>query len=313
MSFLRCKSDSASAAQAGYITVTRRPRPTTIVPVLCIVSLFAGSGAAQNSHDFTASAVLTAKEISEYLVVRDARAIAVRANNPPNLAVNAIVQRMMKANALQSSELSGLDGKRWYHLQYRGLFGGRDASMEVLATYMAPDKRTFTVISESGSKLLLNRILLKLLESEQRALANKKKVQLTPANYKFELLGNEQSPDGSQCYILSVKARQPNEFLYNGKIWVNANDFAVVRMEGEPSKSPSFWIKDTEIQARWQKVGNFWFIAHDQSVSHIRMGGVATLTIDYGNYQITPADRRTAKVQAQGTDLPDPASVTPER
>jgi hypothetical protein len=39
---------------------------------------------------------------------------------------------------------------------------------------------------------------------------------------------------------------------------------------------------------------------------------VATLTIDYGDYQITGVDRRAAKSQAQGPILPDPSSVTPQ-
>jgi len=43
------------------------------------------------------------------------------------------------------------------------------------------------------------------------------------------------------------------------------------------------------------------------------MGGVATLTIDYGDYQVTAVDGRAAKTQAQGPILPEPASVTPQR
>jgi hypothetical protein len=110
-----------------------------------------------------------------------------------------------------------------------------------------------------------------------------------------------------------VKPLKPNKFLYAGKIWVDARDFGVVRMEGEPAKAPSFWVRDTQIDSNWEKVRGFWFIAHNHSVSHIRMGGVATLTIDYGDYQVTAVDGRAAKTQAQGPVLPDPASVTPQR
>ena len=185
--------------------------------------------------------------------------------------------------------------------------------MEVLATYSAPDERTFTVISQSGSKLLLNRVLLKLLDSEKEAFEHRKQVELSPENYKFDLVGTDSTADGNSCFVLVVKPRKPNKFLYAGKIWVDAHDFAVVRMEGEPAKSPSFWIRDTQIDCTWEKVGNFWFIAHNRSVSHIRMGGAATLTIDYDDYQITGVDRRAAKSEAQGPILPDPASVTPQR
>jgi hypothetical protein len=184
--------------------------------------------------------------------------------------------------------------------------------MEVLETYSAPDKREYSVISESGSKLLVNRVLVRLLDSEKQAFANKQQIELSPANYRFTLLAAESLPGGKPCYVLSVKPRKENQFLYDGKIWVEGNDFSVMRMEGSPAKSPSFWIRDTRIESNWEKVGDFWFIVRNRSVSHIRMGGIATLTIDYRDYQVTGVDR-ASKASAQGPVLPDPASVTPQR
>ncbi|HZQ18732.1 MAG TPA: hypothetical protein VFA90_08425 [Terriglobales bacterium] len=256
---------------------------------------------------------LTATEISQYLIARDQKPPKFNPQTSSTLSVDSIVEKMTTANARRAAELRGFQGRRWYHLQYHGFLGGREASMEVLATYSAPNKREFTVISENGSHLLLNRVLLKLLDSERQAFEDRKQFELSPRNYNFELLDIEQEPKGETCYVLWVKPRKNNEFLYNGKIWVDANDFAVVRMEGEPAKSPSFWIRDTQIQSNWVKIGDFWFIAHNSSVSHIRMGGTATLSIDYGDYQLTGVDRSAAKTQAQGQDLPDPAAVTPQR
>lgn len=256
---------------------------------------------------------LTATEISQYLIASDTKPANLKqksSSSPPS--VNTIIEKMTAANAESSAELRGFQGKRWYRLQYHGFLGGRDASMEVLATYSAPNKREFTVVSESGSHLLLNRVLLKLLDSERQAFENRKQFELSPGNYAFELLGTERAPDGELCYVLSVTPRKDNEFLYKGKIWVDAKDFAVVRMEGQPAKSPSFWIRDTQIKSNWEKIGDFWFIAHNSSVSHIRMGGTATLTIDYGDYQLTGVDRAAAKSTEQAPGLPDPASLTPQ-
>jgi len=180
----------------------------------------------------------------------------------------------------------------------------------VLATYTAPDKHDYTVVSQSGSKLLINRVLLKLLDSEREALRNRSQVELSPANYDFDALGTEPLQGAGPCYILGVRPRKDNKFLYRGKIWVDAQEFAVVRMEGRPAKSPSFWIKETEIDSNWQKVAGFWFIQHTRSVSHIRLGGTATLTIDYRDYQITAGG--STKGHGQSAQLPDPGSVTPQ-
>jgi len=280
---------------------------------LVLIVAIAAESFGQASHSRRISREPSAKEISRYLVSREVDPADVKGQDPPTLSESTIVEKIMVANARRSAELRAFEGKRWYHLEYHGLFGGRTASMEVLATYSAPDRHDFSVISESGSKLLLNRVLLKLLDSEKEAFKNHKQIELSPENYNFTLLGTEKIPAGNTCYVLTVKPRKENKFLYAGKIWVDAKDFGVVRMEGEPAKAPSFWVRDTQIDSNWEKVDGFWFIAHNHSVSHIRMGGVATLNIDYGDYQVTAVDPDAAKTQAQGPVLPEPSSVSPQR
>lgn len=230
---------------------------------------------------------------------------------PPPLPAATVVDRLMETGRQRSKQLRGFRSTRLYQLEYRGLFGSRDATMKVLATYTAPEKWDFSIVSESGSKLLLNRVLLKLLDSEREAYQNGAQIEISPANYQFASLGLENVANDDPCYVLEVQPRQASKFLYRGKIWVNAKDFAVAHMEGEPARSPSFWVKDTRIDSTWTKVGGFWFIAHNRSLSRIRMGGTATLTIDYTDYQLTAAG--TSPGSGQNVQLPVPSSVTPER
>ena len=236
--------------------------------------------------------------------------LPVRSAAPAVLPANIIAAKLVETSAHRSSQLRGFRATRDYHLQYRGLLGTREASMQVLATYIAPDKHDYKVLSQNGSKLLINRVLLKLLDSEREALKNRSRVDLSPANYDFSALGMETLDGSGPAYVLGVRPLQDNKFLYRGKIWVDADEFAVVRMEGQPAKSPSFWIKETDIDSNWQKASGFWFIQHTRSVSHIRMGGTATLTIDYHDYQVT--ETGTTKGHGQSPQLPDPGSVTPQ-
>jgi hypothetical protein len=236
-------------------------------------------------------------------------AVPIQPGVPPLLPANVVAAKLVATSARRSSQLRGYRATRDYHLQYRGLLGTREASMQVLATYTAPDKYDYTVVAQSGSRLLINRVLLKLLDSEREALRNRSQVDLSPANYDLEALGIEILDSAGPCYVLGVRPRKDNKFLYRGKIWVDAEEFAVVRMEGQPAKSPSFWIKDTDIDSNWQRLSGFWFIQHTRSVSHIRLGGTATLTIDYRDYQITAGG--SAKGHGQSAQLPDPGSVTP--
>jgi hypothetical protein len=70
---------------------------------------------------------------------------------------------------------------------------------------------------------------------------------------------------------------------------VDAKDFAVVRIEGEPARNPSFWIKKTQVRHRYIKVNDFWLPAENHTESAIRLGGEANLWIEYKNYKITKA------------------------
>jgi hypothetical protein len=50
--------------------------------------------------------------------------------------------------------------------------------------------------------------------------------------------------------------------------------------------NPSFWITSTRIHETYKKVGDFWLPEKNESVSRIRFGGSATLTIQYQDYKV---------------------------
>lgn len=91
--------------------------------------------------------------------------------------------------------------------------------------------------------------------------------------------------------MLSVKPKTKNKYLFQGKIWVDAEQFAVVRIEGEPAKSPSFWIKDAKIETLYVNVNDFWLPAHHHSVTAVRLGGHADFSIEYKDYLIVGASQ----------------------
>jgi hypothetical protein len=231
--------------------------------------------------------------------------------SPPLLSTDVIVQRLMAANAQRAQTLRGYRGKRVYHLEYHGLFGSHEAGMQVEAIYNAPDRKEFKILSQNGSKLLINRVLMKLLNSEQEAQEerNRKELEISPKNYDFAMAGTEHTPSGD-FYVLAVSPKGKSKYLYHGKLWVDARDFAVARMQGEPAKNPSLWVSHAEIEYRWAKVGGFWLPAHNESETQVRMGGKAVLTIDYSDYQITGVSRSNPRGPGENSTLPDPSAVS---
>jgi len=200
-----------------------------------------------------------------------------------------VVSQMEHRNAVRAEDLKRYKSVRHYEVSYKG-FGARlDAKMEVEVRFDAPAGKSFRILSQSGSKLLLDKVLKRLLETEKEALGNQKATALSAANYRFEMAGMD-TLGGRPAYALSVQPLTDNKLLYRGKIWVDAADFAVVKIEAEPARNPSFWISRTEIHHTYAKTGEFWLPEQNRSESKIRVGGRAVLTIDYGAYDLNPAE-----------------------
>ena len=157
----------------------------------------------------------------------------------------------------------------------------------------------------------------RLLASEEEAQNsdNQQQTALTPRNYLFELQGEEVTDQG-RLYMLNVQPRTHNKFLYRGTIWVDSNDFAIVRIEAQPAENPSFWISQTRIEQRYAKFGSFWLPVRNQSTSKVRLGGTATLVIEYQDYQVSTEARNTTHVPvshaATRTDSAQAAIVSGE-
>ncbi len=144
----------------------------------------------------------------------------------------------MAANARRAAALRAYQSKRFYKLEYTGIFGGR-AEMQVEATYRAPNEKSFKVVSQSGSKLLVREVLMKLLQSEREAQEerNRKALEISPANYDFNLESTQHTPDGD-FYVLAVKPRSKNKYIYKGRIWVDAKRFCRGTDGGQPRHQP---------------------------------------------------------------------------
>ncbi len=207
------------------------------------------------------------------------------------LTVNQVVARLEERNRERATALKKFQGTRTYSIQYRGALGARDAEMTVSLKYAAPDEKDFTILSQSGSKFVIEHVLMRLLQEEREASneENRRRTELSTRNYDFTLAGFEGPPEALQ-YVLNVAPKTDNKYLYRGKIWVDANDFAVTRIEAEPAKSPSFWIKKSEISHKYENVHGFWLPLENRTDNWIRLGGHALLVIEYKDYKLTETE-----------------------
>ncbi len=205
----------------------------------------------------------------------------------PALTAGQVVQRLVEKNLERAAALQHYVGKRSYRLEYHGFPASTEATMDVEVNFDAPASKHFTIVNATGSKLIQSRVFRRLLESEEQAgdASNRKHTELGPNNYTFTLAGVE-----GANYVLNVEPKEESKFLYRGKIWIDAHDFAVTRIEAQPARNPSFWTTRSLIEHTYQKVDNgFYLPKENKTVTNVRLGGVATLTIEYQSYQVTAA------------------------
>ena len=208
----------------------------------------------------------------------------------PGLNLTQVMDKLIEKNAERMDALQKYQNRRSYSLDYTGFPTSFHAEMVVDMVYDAPGTKQFKIISQSGPDWIIDRILKRLLEAEQEAQTegNRERVALNASNYNFSGFEHEDATDNCS-YVVAVEPKIPSKLLFRGRIWVDKKDFAVCRIEAEPSKNPSFWIKKTDIHHSYLKIGEFWLPSENRSVSVIRGGGRAVLTIKYQNYEILAA------------------------
>jgi hypothetical protein len=215
---------------------------------------------------------------------------AIGGDLPPaaHLDSEQIVAEMQSHSLIQSQELKSYTSLRTYQVEYRGYDAKIAARMEVEVRYNAASGKSFRIVSQSGSPFLCNKVLKRAVDSEEEAAEDKGSTALTPANYRFQLTGVE-SVNSRPAYVLDVEPIKPTKFLYRGKIWVDSQDFAVVKIDATPARNPSIWIAKTTIRHTSAITDGFWLPEETRSQTWVRIGGTAVLTIVYGDYQVVPA------------------------
>ena len=203
------------------------------------------------------------------------------------LTAAEIVDRMAAHNSQRQAALAEWSSERTYRLEYQGVGGSREATMTVRAEYRAPGEKRLTVVSEGGSKALCERVLRRLVASEEEAQGQPERTRsaVTNANYTAVLEG-EEVVDGVRAWRLALEPKMASRFAVRGRAWVSEDDYGLVRMEGEPAKGVSWLVSRASVDARFARSGEFWLPERNVSVSQVRAGGEARLTIDYGTYAI---------------------------
>jgi hypothetical protein len=205
-------------------------------------------------------------------------------STPLSLTAPEILERMVQADNDRVAALAGYSGLRRY--QFENKKANKHAELTVRMSCGSDGVKTFEVVGESGSGFVRTYILHKMIEAEAESSqkGERKETRIIPENYDFRLVGTEAS-DGRDSYVLEINPKRPSKFSIRGRIWVDAEDFAIARIEGQPAKNPSFWIRSVQVVQRYGRTDQFWLPALNHSVAQARIFGATEVVIEYSDYK----------------------------
>ena len=220
---------------------------------------------------------------------------------PASLTGDDIIAKMLERNRLRNEQLQRYSAVRTYEI--RNLEGKLAAQAVVRVDYAAPDKKTFKKTYEKGSVIVRHLVFDRLLQSEGETSSGRehRDSAITAANYAFTLAG-EEDVGPNHCFVLEATPKRKDKYLFEGKIWVDTGDFAIVKIAGHPAKRPSFWVNRADFVRQYQRIDGFWVPLRDETSVEVKLYGRRVFTVDHGQYVINPPNLPVA----EAGDLGDP-------
>ena len=165
------------------------------------------------------------------------------------------------------------------HLEARNLKFGASAWMDVWTEADEQGGFRYQVASEGGSGYIRRKVFLGALDGEQKMWrdGDPKRAKLSQANYSFK--EGDRSDDA--LATLAISPKRKDVLLVDGWLFVRQEDGDLVRIEGQLSKTPSFWTRRVEIVRRYGRVGGAHVPLEIESVAQVLIAGRSTFRMTY--------------------------------
>ena len=232
-------------------------------------------------------------------------AVSNAADNDPLPSANAVLNKMLQHDAQRRRLVDGYQGMRRYVLENSRMH--KQAELIARVESESDGTKHFEVVQEAGWKAAEKHVFQKMLDSEAEASHPeiRLRTQVSPENYECRMAGMEVIA-GRLAYAIDVTPKRHEERLFEGRIWIDAQDFALVQVEGKPAKNPSFCIHSIHFVHTYQKSGPFWFPSSTESVTEARLFGTTRVTIKYFDYIPKPP----VKSETASAQLPTRTPIT---
>ena len=200
-----------------------------------------------------------------------------------------VIRQIDAAVAARVDNVLGFTDVEHYSVYRNGDETHPAAEMTVLDSYKKGIGKNFTVISQSGSGIIL-RFGLKPLIADDTTInlpGNVEKSWFTSANYEMKLKpGGVQRLNGRDCYVFAITPRTQAPNLIIGTLWADATDGSLVQIDGVSSKNPSAFAGTTHMMRQYSNINGFAMATHARAESTSMLFGQTVIVIDYSDYKM---------------------------
>jgi hypothetical protein len=150
--------------------------------------------------------------------------------------------------------------------------------------FLPPNVKNYDIDQSTGG--MGEKVVRHILDHEVDAARDPRLMMVNQQNYEFTFLGDDVLA-GDPCYKLQLTPKHDRKELLNATMWVDKNSYHILRLEGEPAKSPSFWVKDVHLVLEFGEVAGMWLQTHTLALAHLRFGGEYKLTSQDLGYNVS--------------------------
>jgi hypothetical protein len=199
--------------------------------------------------------------------------IALLARSPQSSTPPEIVQRFLTRDETRVTSFRAIR-----HLEARNDRYKKHGWMDVVTTLDPEHGFRFEVIAEGGSGYVRDKVLRQTLLREVQAskTGESARAALNEVNYEFAAA---ESLDG--LVRVGLVPRRRDLFLVRGAVFLTPEDGDLVRIEGELSKTPSFWTRRVQIVRRYGRIAGVRVPLAIDSTAQIVMAGKSTFSMTY--------------------------------
>jgi hypothetical protein len=215
-----------------------------------------------------------------------------RAETPASNQAMDLTKIVQGVDASVKNRINRLSGYKV--TEHYAVFRGKDeahpaAEMVVKTTYLKQSGKSYEIVSQSGPAIWRSEVLGTLLDNEKRMSRPGilDTALIDSANYDMKLDAKaSERLNGHDCLVLDITPRRSSPYLFKGRLWVNAQDFAIMQLEGTAAKSAFFLASAAEVSRQYDELNGLPMATHARAVSGSALLGKTVVKIDYSDYQL---------------------------